>query len=125
MIWHRPQPRRLQILPGRAVSGDLALGLAALGVLAVLVILALALGPYAVAGLRWLVDPAHVAHPVVRVWRTVNDPIHHFLTDRGRDLPAGPGALYGAWATIGLLILWRALRMRGSAAGRGRGRAAR
>ncbi|MEU4301934.1 hypothetical protein [Kitasatospora aureofaciens] len=118
VIWHRPDPRRRprRVLPGRyAAFGDAALGLAALGVLAALVILALVVGPYVVTGLRWLVDPANVAHPAARLWHTVNDPIMRSLHSRGRDLPAGPGALYAAWAVVGLLILWRALRTRGSA----------
>ncbi|MDH6709875.1 hypothetical protein P3T27_006624 [Kitasatospora sp. MAA19] len=113
MIWHRPQPHRRprQVLPGRyADLTDAQALLAALGALAVLVILALAVGPYVLAAGRWLLDPANVAHPAAEVWHTVNDPIRRSLTERGAGLPAGPATLYGAWSVVGLLILWRALR---------------
>ncbi|MER6364461.1 hypothetical protein [Kitasatospora sp. NPDC001527] len=118
MIWHRPQPRsRLRdVVPGRlAHHTGTALVLAALGALAVVVVLLLAVGPYVLAAARWLLDPANVAHPAAEVWHTVDDPIHRSLTERGQGLPAGPGTLYGAWAATGLLILWRALRTAGSA----------
>ncbi|MEU3565760.1 hypothetical protein [Kitasatospora sp. NPDC006786] len=113
VIWHRPQPHRRPRLPGR--HADTQVLLACFGALAVLVVLALAVGPYVLAAGHWLLDPANVAHPATQVWHTVNDPIHRTLTERGAGLPAGPATLHGAWAATGLLILWRALRTKGSA----------
>ncbi|MFJ6776654.1 hypothetical protein ACIQOV_37815 [Kitasatospora sp. NPDC091257] len=118
VIWHRPAPhRRPHRVPRDRYPHltDTQALLAGLGALAVLIVLALTLGPYLLAGARWLLDPAHVAHPAARIWHTVDDPIHHTLTDRGQGLPAGPATLHGAWAATGLLILWRALRTTGSA----------
>ncbi|MFI8085837.1 hypothetical protein ACIF6L_34235 [Kitasatospora sp. NPDC086009] len=119
LIWH-PEPRRrlrniVPLLDRYPYLTDAGFGLAALGVLASVVLLVLAVGPYVLATGHWLLDPANVATPAAQVWHTVDDPIHRSLAERGQGLPAGPATLYTAWAATGLLILWRGLRTAGSA----------
>ena len=75
-----------------------------------LTVIVLAVGPYALHTAQWITRPEHSTVPAGRLWRTVSDPIHHYLTVHSEGLAAGPRTLYTAWAIAGSLILIRALR---------------
>ncbi|GAA1233918.1 hypothetical protein GCM10009665_25250 [Kitasatospora nipponensis] len=108
LTWHDPRTSPLRNAYGNLGPAEIA-GIV-IGVLTVLTVLVLALGPYVVHALHWITQPEHSTIPASRLWSTINTPIHAYLAQHNTGLAAGPRTLYTAWALAGAVILIRALR---------------